>query len=214
MTTEPPITRNGQMNASAGPGADQTPVDSDRTHDATASRPLVVLDPDAPAASLRAALGHLDASDQALDLLVVYPIERFEARRAALIEAGATGYAVSDLKAEARREARRVGHEWLSPLGISFEAIGAVGEVRDCVPITIAERGYSRVYVKVPRRTFWQRLRGVPDRMTALDDTLPKDVDVVPLDWSGESDVEITDLVPDGELSADAAVTPNHSIEM
>jgi hypothetical protein len=188
MQTELPAARNGRTNGTNAREADQGPIETELDDDSAAERALVVLDPDHPEASLRAAFGHLDASDGALDLLVVYPMERFEARREELLEAGATApYDVSALEAEARRVAWRTGHEWLAPMGVSFEALGAVGRVRDCVRLVAEERGHTRVYVEVPRRTLWQRLRGVANRATALTDTLPTDATVVPVDQVSES---------------------------
>ena len=214
MPTELSAARNGRTNATEPHESDEDTIEIEPATDVAAGRSLVVLDPDHPEASLRAAFGHLGASDRALDLLVVYPMERFEARREELIEAGATApYAVSDLEAKARRVAWRAGHEWLAPLGVEFEALGAVGRVPDCVRQAVAERGHTRVYAEPPRRTLWQRLRGDVDHVTALDDALPGAVGVVPVDEAVGSDADATGAVTDAEVGADAAVTPDPSAE-
>jgi hypothetical protein len=212
MPTELSAARNGRTNATDAADAhetDESAIETERD-DVAAGRSLVVLDPDHPETSLRAAFEHLDASDGALDLLVVYPMERFEARREELLEAGATApYAVSDLETEARRVAWRTGHDWLAPLGVEFEAIGAVGRVRDCVRLIADDRGCARVYVESPRRTRWQRLRGVADRATALDGALPGTVTVVSIDGDAEPGV----TVPDVDVDTEVAVVPDASVE-
>jgi hypothetical protein len=209
MPTELSAARNGRTNATEPHQSDEDTIDIELVADATtAGRSLIVLDPDAPAASLRAAFGHLGPKDGAVDLLVVYPMARFEARREELLEAGATApYAVSDLEAEARRVAWRAGHDWLAPMDVEFEALGAVGEVTDCVRQVVEGGGHTRVYVEVPGRTFWQRLRGVADRATALGDALSTDVTVVPVDGGVESGGGVTDAVIGTEVDADVAVT-------
>jgi hypothetical protein len=219
MPTHPLTARNGRTNATEEHETDETDetdesaIGIEREDVPTAGRSLVVLDPDHPEASLRAAFGHLGANDRAFDLLVVYPMARFEARREELLEAGATApYAVSDLEAEARQLAWRVGHHWLAPLGVEFEALGAVGRVHDCVRLVVAEREHARVYVEVPERTLWQRLRGVADRATALGDALSTDVSVVSVDGAAEPDADATGVI-DTEVDADVAVTPDPSAE-
>jgi hypothetical protein len=214
MPTELSAARNGRTNATEPHESDEDSIEIEPATDVAAGRSLVVLDPDHPEASLRAAFGHLGSNERALDLLVVYPMERFEERREELLEAGATApYAVSDLEAKARRVAWRAGHDWLAPMGVEFDALGAVGRVRDCVRTVAEERGHARVYVEVPGRTFWQRLRGVVDRATALGDALPGDVTVVPVDGAVESDGDVTDAVIDAEVGADVAVTTDPSAE-
>lgn len=214
MSPEISVTRNGPTNRTDPRRLDERPLETDREDVPTVGRSLVVLDPDAPATSLRAAFQHLDASDGALALLVVFPMERFETRREELLEAGATApYTVADLEAAARQVAWRVGHNWLAPLDVPFEAIGAVGQARDCVQWVAEERDCARVYVEVPRRTLWQRLRGVPDRATALEDALSTDVTVVPVNGTVESGGEVPDTVPAATGSADEAVRPDRSPE-
>ena len=214
MPTELSAARNGRTNTVDADETDERGIEIERDDVPAAGRSLIVLDPDHPEAGLRAAFGHLGASDGTIDLLVVYPMERFEARREELLEAGATApYAVSDLEAEARRVAWRAGHDWLAPLGVEFEAFGAVGRVTDCVRLVAEERGHTRVYVEVPGRTLWQRLRGVADRATALDDALPRGVAVVSVDEAVGSDADATDAVIDAEVGAAAAVTTDPSAE-
>lgn len=215
MPTELSAARNGRTNTADADESDEDSIEIEPAAETTATgRSLVVLDAEHPEASLRAAFGHLGASDGALDLLVVYPMARFEARREELLEAGATApYDVSDLEAKARRVAWRAGHDWLAPLGVEFEALGAVGEVTDCVRMVVAERGNACVYAEVPRRTLWQRLRGVADRATALGDALPNDVGVVTLGVATDSGTDATDPVIEAEAGTDVAVTPDSVVE-
>lgn len=219
MPTELSAARNGRTNTTEPHETDESAIELGPVADATTiGRSLVVLDPDHPEASLRAAFGHLGSKDGAIDLLVVCPMERFEARREELLEAGATApYAVSDLEAEARRVAWRTGHQWLAPLGVEFEALGAVGGVTDCVRLIAEDRGSTRVFVEVPRRTLRQRLRGVADRATALGEALPEEVDVVPLDGTIESGRDVNDAVMDTdvgtEVGTDVAVVSDPSVD-
>ena len=214
MPTELSAARNGRTNTADADESDERPIETDHDEVPALGRSLVVLDPGHPEASLRAVFGHLGASDGAIDLLVVYPMERFEVRREELLEAGATAsYAVSDLEAEARRVAWRTGHDWLAPLGVEFEAFGAVGRVRDCVRLVAEDRGCTRVYVEVPRRTLRQRLRGVADRATALGDALPRGASVVPLDGTIESGSDVTDAATDTDVGADVAVASDPSVD-
>jgi hypothetical protein len=214
MPPDRSATQNRRTNRTHVCGADERPSETDCEDVPAAGRLLVVLNSDAPATSLWAAFQHLDASDGALDLLIVYQMERFETHRNELLKAGATApYTVSDLEAAARQVAGRVGHNWLTPLGVPFEAIGAVGHVRDCVRWVAEERGSTRVYFEVPRRTLWQRLRGGLDRATALDDALSTDVTVVSVGGTVESGGEAFDAVPDAAGSAAGADTHAPSIE-
>lgn len=180
MLTKPPAALNGRPNRTEPLGVDETdrtptPVGSGRHLDEkrtgtehvddapTADGSLVVLDPDAPSTTLQTALQHPDVSDEDLHLLIVFPLATFESRRRALLKAGATApYTVSDFEAEAQRIAYQVGREWLAPMGVTFEPMGAVGRHPDCVRMAVEERGCARAFVSL-RPALWQRLRGVGD---------------------------------------------------
>ena len=149
---------------------------------------LVVLDPHAPSATLRAALQHPDLSHGRLSLLVVFPTAEYEARRRARLEADVTApYTIEHLEMEARRIALRVGREWIDPTGVEFDSLGAVGRIRDSVRRVLEDREYTHVYVGRSPRTFWQRLRRVEDRSTMLTRVLPKIVTVVPVEYAFDS---------------------------
>lgn len=75
MPTELPAARNGRTNTTDAHEADEHPIETEHDDVPTTGRSLIVLDPDMPATSLRAAFGHLNASDGALDLLVLVPTE-------------------------------------------------------------------------------------------------------------------------------------------
>lgn len=175
-----------------------------------AGRSLVVLDPDSPLTTLRAALQHTEVDNGEVDLLVVFPTAEYETRRRARLESGVTApYTIDHLEVEAERIARRAGREWLGPMGVEFEPTGAVGRLRDCVRTAVEERGYTSVYVAAPRRTLWRRLLGVEDVSTALAGILPTVVTVVPVDGT-------LDPVPDRvdvEAIADPTVVPGTSVE-
>ena len=148
-----------------------------------AGRSLVVLDPNAPSTTLRAALQHPAVSEGEVHLLVVFPTAEYEARRRARIQAGVTApYTIDHLETEAQRIAQRTGREWLAPAGIAFQPIGAVGRLRDCVWTAAEDREYTHVYVPATRRTLRQRLLGVGDNPSALAGTLPTVITVVPVD--------------------------------
>lgn len=77
MPTELPAARNGRTNTTDAHEADEHPIEAEHADVPTTGRSLVVLDPDMSATSLRAAFRDLDASDGALDLLVLIPMERY-----------------------------------------------------------------------------------------------------------------------------------------
>lgn len=170
---------------------------------------LVILDPDAPSATLRAALQHPDVAEGEITLLVVFPTSEYEARRRARIEAGVTApYTIDHLEMEAQRIGQRAGREWLDPARVEFEAMGAVGRRRDCVRMAVVARGCTRVYVGKSRRTLWQRFLRIEDLSVVLTRTLPATVTVVSVD-------DVFDPVPnvgDGEPIADLTADPDEAV--
>lgn len=157
-------------------------------------RSLVVLDPDAPSTTLWAALQHPDVTDGALDLLVVLPTAEYEARRRARFEADVTApYTIDHLEAEARRIAQRAGREWLDPIGVEFEPLGAVGRLRNSIRATVEDRGDTRVYVAAPERPIWKRVFGFEEFSASLAGVLPTAVTVVPVDAAIDSALNVAD---------------------
>lgn len=175
----------------------------------SAGASLVVLDPDAPSATLRAALQRPDVAEGELTLLVVFSISEYEARRRARIEAGVTApYTIDHLEMEAQRIAQLAGREWLDPANVEFEAMGAVGRRRDCVRTTVEAQGCTCVYVRRLRRTLWQRFLRVEDLSAVLTRSLPATVTVVSVDG-------VFDPVPnvvDGEPITDLTTDPDESV--
>lgn len=165
---------------------------------------LVVLDADAPSATLRAALQYPGVAEGELTLLVVFPVSEYEARRRARIEAGVTApYTIDHLEMEARRIAQLAGREWLDPANVEFEAIGAVGRRRDCVRTAVEAQECSRVYLGKSRRTLWQRFLRIEDLSAVLTRTLPATVTVVSVDGVFDSLPNLGDGEPIPDLTAD-----------
>ena len=177
----------------------------------TTNRVLVVLDPDDPETTLRAVVREADPTTTEFHLLLVYPTAEYEARRAARLDAGITGpYAIDQLAEAARYTARRVGHEYLGPDTVGFEALGAVGRTRDCIERAVRDADYGRVYVAEESRSVWQRLLGVERLSTALARVLPDVVSVVGVDDVLERGVEEpeADVPPDSESARDGSLRP------
>jgi len=136
------------------------------------ARTLVVLDPERPSDTLRAAMGMPGVTAEVPDLMLVYSDAEYERRSAGLRQIGYRGpVSVDQLAETARQVADRAGREWLS--GGYGEAYGDVGRVGSCVARAVDERGYTQVYAPRPRRTLLGRLLRWPpaDRLArALPD--------------------------------------------
>lgn len=163
-----------------GPIVRPTGDGSQTAMDAATGRNLVVLDPVDPAGTLQAALHDSATADGDLDLLLVVPTAEYERRRRDRIDAGVSGpYSIDHLEEEARRIARRAGHEVLDTEDAEFVAMGSVGRPRDRIREAVAEHGYERVYVPPERRSVLERLLGGSDLAAALPRALPDGVTVV-----------------------------------
>lgn len=144
---------------------------------------LVVLNPDDPAATLRAVMRDPATINAKFHLIVVFPTAEYEARRQARIDAGITGpYTIDHLIDEARSIALRVGRTYLDTDDGGFEAMGAVGRTRDRVNEAVQNHDYGRVYAAERPRPAWQRLLGVGRLSTELVRVLPDVVTVVSVD--------------------------------
>lgn len=157
---------------------------------------LVVLNPDDPAATLRAAMRDPATIDAKFHLLAVFPTAEYEARRRARIVAGVSApYTIDHLIEEARIIAHRAGRSYLDVDDGGFAAMGAVGRTRDCVNEAVRNHDFGRVYVAERPRPAWQRVLGVGSLSTELVRVLPDVVTVVSVDEGlspvrEESDVE------------------------
>lgn len=156
---------------------------------------LVVLDHEDPGQTMRAALagsgmGPLRTALEdtaiegvAVDLLLVIPTRSYEASRRARQEAGATTeYTLGQCEEAARLTAERVGREWLAPLGIDYQATGAVGRRRTVVQETVIARGSTRVYLESREPSRWRRLTGAMAPANILKRALPRETTVVPIE--------------------------------
>lgn len=138
---------------------------------------LVVLDPERPGDTLRAALGMPGVAGTAPDLLLVYSDAEYERRLAAQRRVGYRGpFSVHQLAETAGLVADRAGREWLSA-GYG-ETYGDVGQMDRCVARAVDERGYTKVYAPRPRRTLLGRLLGRP-RIDRLARALPAGVELL-----------------------------------
>lgn len=92
----------------------------------------------------------------------------------------------------------------LAPMGVEFEAVGAVGRLGDTIQTTVRDRAVTRVYVAAPRRTVWRRCLGIHGLTATLAGVLPVSVTVVPVDIvDGETDAA------GGAAFADVRIDPH-----
>lgn len=142
-------------------------------------RTLVVLDPERPGDTLRAALGTGGIADGEFDLLLVYSDAEYERRLDGRRQAGYRGPAsVNQLAETAARAAARAGREWLGTADGYGTPYGDVGRLDRCVAHAIAERGYARVCAPLPRRTLLGRLLRRP-ATGGLVHSLPEGVELL-----------------------------------
>lgn len=156
---------------------------------------LVVLDHENPTETMRAALagsgrgplrnalGDTATGGASVDLLLVVPTRSYEASRRARQEAGATTeYTLGQCKEAARLTADRIGREWLAPMGIDYQATGAIGRRGTVVREAVDARRPTCIYLESSKPSCWRRLFGATSPAKILGQTLPGETTAVPND--------------------------------
>lgn len=141
---------------------------------------LVVLDPDDPRRTVRAAMRDPAVVSGAVDLLLVFPTSEYEERRQARREAGVTApYSLDQFEEEIRHIAHGIGREFLDSSGRNYMVLTGVGRTRDFGRKALGTREYARVYFATPRRRLWRRLFRRSTVPAWLADALPDSATVV-----------------------------------
>jgi hypothetical protein len=158
-------------------------ADPQHTTESTTDSILVVLDPDDPEATLRAALRDTDPSRASYHLLLVVPRQSYEAKRRAFADAGVPRkHTIGQAKEAARQQARRVGREFFGHHSAAFTATGTVGSKREAIRQTVETHDFAETFVPTRERSLLERFLGTGDPAASLARTLPDDIDVTTVD--------------------------------